>query len=405
MFLIRTALVNIKRYRYKSILNLLICIVLVVLLNLFIGNLESNRRQLKDTSETIRINAGISNLNGSQQNGLVIREHIVDAILESDYIANPAITVVLSAGLGGFPKENLQDHMTIDAAGVTRLEALNGITEFTLIPKTGTLLPQARPMGIPCIVEKGLLAEKNWSIGQTITLSMYYDYLDINNQYTLQQLKTEKLYIAGSILSSEGEYLPQVIVPFWWVREIFHEKNIPFVANEASFELKNPLLTNAFKKEMQEKLQLLEINPAAEFSYAGNALTVNDETFILSASRIQNNINMLTGFLPFILLIIILIGYITSYLLIQNRRGQYATMRSLGMSGRMCFVTFFMESIVVEVTGGAIGSLCSILLTKQINAILLITYVFFLLCYIFGTTVALNQLGKLSVMKSLSQKD
>ncbi len=405
MFYIRTALINISRYRYKSILNLLICIVLVVLLNLFIGNLESNRNQLKDASETMTIDARISNLNGSQQNGLVIRENIVDAILESDYITNPAITVVLSAGIGRFPKDNLQAHMTIDAVGVTRLEALKGVVSLELTPTAGTSLLLTKPSAIPCIVEQGLLNTNHWNIGQNITLSLYYDYLDINCQYTLQKLKTEKLYIAGSILSSEGDYLPQVILPFRWVRQTFQEKNIPFLANEASFQLKDPRQINDFKKVMQDRLHLLEINPAAELSYAGNALAVNDETFILSASRIKNNINLLTGFLPLILLIIIFIGYITSYLLIQNRRGQYATMRSMGMSGRMCFVTFFLESVVVEMIGGTIGCIGSYLLTRQRIGILLIIFLFFLFCYILGTTVALNQLGKLSVMKALSQQD
>lgn len=405
MFYIRTALINIKRYRYKNILNLLICIVLVVLLNLFIGNLESNRNQLADTSKTILINARISNLDGSLQNGLVIREPIVDAILQSKYITNPAITVVFSAVEGGFPKDNLQAGMTIDAAGVTRLESLNGVTEFDINLSPDPLLPIVQVNVTPCVVEKGLLSEKNWRIGQTITLSMCYDYLDMNCQYTLQKLKTEKLLIVGSILSLDGEYIPQVILPFYRAREIFQETKVPFLANAASFELKDPRQINAFKKEMKEKLHLLEINPASEYSYAGNALVVNDETFILSASRVQNNINMLTGFLPFVLLIIVFIGYITSYLLIQNRRRQYATMRSLGMSGRMCFATFFMESIIVEVVGGAIGSLASFLLRRQSAVILLITFVFFLLCYIFGTTVALNQLGRISVMKSLSQQD
>jgi ABC-type antimicrobial peptide transport system permease subunit len=379
--------------------------VLVTLLNLFISNLESNKQQLANISQTISINAQISNLNGTQQNGLVIQESVVDAILESKYIIYPAVSVVLSAGKGEFLKDNLQAHMTIDAAAVTSLEALNGITEFEISFTASNLSLILRKNTTPCIVEKGFLSENNWNIGQTVSLSLYYDYLDKDYQYTMQQLKTEKFFIAGSILSENGDYMPQVIVPFNWARNAFHEKKIPFLANAASFDLKDPRQINAFKKEMRDKLHMLELNPAGEFSYAGNALAVNDETFILSASRIRNNINMLTGFLPFILLIIIFIGYIISYLLIQNRRGQYATMRSLGMSRRMCFYTFFIESMFVEMTGGILGMLGSFLLTKQKITILSITFAFFLLCYIVGTTIALNQLGKLSVMKSLSQKD
>jgi ABC-type antimicrobial peptide transport system permease subunit len=379
--------------------------VMVILLNLFIGSLESNKEQLAHMSEVMSIHAQISNLNGTQQTGLVIKESTVDAILQSDYIINPAITVVLSAGMGEFPKENLKSHMTIDAAGITSIEAISGISEKNVLLAQGSSITFLRSSKPNCIVEKGFLDMNNWQVGQTITLSMYYDYLDKDSEYMMQQLKTEEFYIAGIVMSRDGEIVPQVIVPLQWAREAFHKKNIPFVANAASFIIKNPLQINEFKKEMYDKLHMLEINPASDYAYTGNALAVNDETFIQSASRIQDNIGLLTGFLPFILLIIVFIGYITSYLLIQNRRGQYATMRSLGVSNHMCFFILFTESIIVELTGGSIGVILSFLLTKQNIIILFITFAIFLFCYICGTTVALYQLGRISIIKALAQKD
>ena len=220
-----------------------------------------------------------------------------------------------------------------------------------------------------------------------------------------QKLKTEEFFIAGSVVSKEGVYPPQVIVPLLWAREAFQEQNIPFVANAASFYIKNPLQINEFKREMKEELHMLQINPASDYSYSGNALAVNDKTFLLSASRIQDNIGLLTAFLPFVLFVIVLIGYITSYLLIQNRRGQYATMRSLGVSSRLCFLILFMESLIVELIGGTIGIIISVLLTKQSGNILYLTFLIFIFCYISGTTVALYLLGRVSVMKALAQRD
>ncbi|MHB8127666.1 MAG: ABC transporter permease [Mobilitalea sp.] len=405
MFYIRTALTNIKRYKIKSILNLLICSIVVILLNLFIGSLESNKQQLADLPEAIPIYAQISNLNGTQQTDLVINESIVDGILQSKYISNPAITVVLSAGEGEVQEENLKSFLTIDAAGITCLEAISGLSEqeVTLAPDTSlTFLQTNTPT---CIVEERFLNQNNWKIGQTVTLSMYYDYRDRNSLYVMQQLKTEVFYIAGSVVSKEGVYPPQVMVPLLWAREAFQEQSIPFVANAASFYIKNPLQINEFKREMKEELHMLQINPASDASFSGNALAVNDKTFILSASRIQDNISLLMVFLPFILCIIVFIGYITSYLLIQNRRGQYATMRSLGVSSRICFYILFMESIIVELTGGTIGIIISVVLTKQSGMILFLTFLIFMFCYIGGTTVALYLLGRISVMKALAQRD
>ena len=405
MFYIRTAIINIIRFNKKSILHLLICAVVVLLLNLFMGSLDSNKRQLAALPQVIPINAQISNLNGTLQTGLVIREDKVDAILQSEYITDPAINIVLSAGVGEANVDKPRALATIDAAGITRLEAISGVTEqdVTLVPDASLdLLQFDAPY---CIVEEGFMEKNDWQLGQTITLTINYDYLDRNSQYMNQQLGVEDFYIAGSIKSSEGEYIPSILIPFQWARAAFTKLKLPFVANAAAFRIKNPLQLNEFKKEMKEKLQLMEINPMSDNAYAGNALAVNDETFILSASRIQDNIGLLNGFLPFILCIVIFIGYITSYLLIQNRRGQYAMMRSMGVSSRMCFFTFFIESIIVQLTGGTLGTIISVLLTKQRDRMQLYTFFIFLFCYICGTSAALYQLGRISVMKALAQKD
>ena len=405
MFYIRTAITNIIRYHKKSIINLLICTVVVVLLNLFLGSLESNKKQLAALPEVIPITAQISNLNGTLQTGLAIRDEKVDYLLQSEYIADPAFSIVLTATSGELPEGKIRALTSEDAIGITRLEAISGITEqnVTLAPEAS--LDFLQTDAPTCLVEQSFLDQNHWQIGQTITLTIYYDYLDKYSEYMTQQLGVEDFYIAGSILSTEGEYVPNIVVPFRWAREAFRKLNIPFVANAASFRVNNPLHINEFKKAMKEELHMLEINPMSDYAYAGNALAVNDETFILSASSIQDNIGLLTGFLPFILIIVVFIGYITSYLLIQNRRGQYATMRSLGVSSRSCFFTLFMESIMVELTGGILGTMLSVLLTRQLGLLQLITFFIFMFCYICGTTVALYMLGRISVMKALAQRD
>lgn len=405
MFYIRTAITNLKRYYQKSIINLLICIVVVVLLNLFIGSLESNKMQLEALPEVMPIQAQISNLNGTLQTGLMIREENLDQLLQSEYITDPAITVVLSVAVGELPEDKAGALANIDAAGITRLEAISGVVEqdVTLAPDTSIDFLQSDAQS--CIIEESFLNHNNWQLGQKITLAIYYDYLDRNSQYIMHELGVKDFFIAGSIKSTQGEYVPSVIVPFWWVRAEFTKLNLPFVANAASFYIKNPLELNEFKKEMKDELHMMEINPMTEYAFTGNALAVNDETFILSASRIQDNISLLTGFLPFIFIIVIFVGYITSYLLIQNRRGQYATMRSLGVSSRSCFFTLFTESIMVELTGGILGTMLSFLITRLMGILQFYTFLLFMFCYICGTTAALYQLGRISVMKALAQKD
>ena len=129
MFIIRTAITNLKRYRQKSIINLLICTVVLLLLNLFMGSLESNKRQLKALPEVMPIHAQVSNLNGTLQTGLVIREEKVDQFLQSEYICDLSMTVVLSVGVGENEENSPGALKTVDAAAVTRLQAINGVKE------------------------------------------------------------------------------------------------------------------------------------------------------------------------------------------------------------------------------------------------------------------------------------
>jgi hypothetical protein len=405
MFYIRTAIINLKRYYQKSVINLLICIVVVLLLNLFIGSLDSNRRQLSALPEVMSIYAQISNLNGTQQTGLVIREERVEKLLQSEYITDPAITVVLSAGVGELSEDNPGAEANIDTVGITRPEAISGLKEDDITLEPDFSIDFLQSDAHFCIVEESFLEQNNWQLGQTVTLSIYYDYMDIYSRFVLHQLGVEDFLIVGSVKSSEGEYVPSIIIPYPWVRAAFTRLSLPSIANSASFYVKDPLQLNEFKEAMKNEIKLLEINPMADFAYEGNALAVNDETFILSASRIQDNIRLLKGFMPIIFIIVVFIGYITSYLLIQNRRGQYATMRSLGVSSRNCFFTLFAESVMVELTGGILGTVLSVLLTRQIGITQIYTFLLFMFCYICGTTAALYQLGKISVMKALAQKD
>ena len=106
-------------------------------------------------------------------------------------------------------------------------------------------------------------------------------------------------------------------------------------------------------------LGLLPVSAESDLHYEGNALVVQDETFIKAAERIEESLTLLRGFLPLILFIAAGAGYLTAHLFIQDRRQEYALFRSVGV-GRVksCLIFFYRISAAGSSRLCAWNSLC-----------------------------------------------
>ena len=78
--------VNIRRYRFKSILNGMISMMTVVVLVFYLGNLVSARGQFEELPEAIPVRATVMNAAGTLNSGLFIRQQVLDMIYTSPHI-------------------------------------------------------------------------------------------------------------------------------------------------------------------------------------------------------------------------------------------------------------------------------------------------------------------------------
>lgn len=145
---------------------------------------------------------------------------------------------------------------------------------------------------------------------------------------------------------------------------------------------------------------MLDKVPTAELRYEGIALSVNDTTFRALASQLRQSMDALKGFFPFIVSIVIVISYITSFLLINSRQKEFALIRALGASKGKSFFLFFLEQLFLILLGEMVGILLAILLYQNIY-VTLSTGVIFLFTYLLGCLTALWRMGKTSVMETL----
>lgn len=405
MFLVENIRRNICRYRVKSLINLCICAMAVVLLNIYFGNLASSEQQLAELSEIMPVTACVSNLNGSQSVGLEIKEKTIKGIQQSPYIEDLVLSMQLAGAEGEFPRDQWKQYLNLPIQAANSVKGVLGLEWENIrlaedVPRD--FLESSKPY---ILVSNEALERNGWKVGDMIHLTMYYY---VSGKYGIIDwdfLSTEDFRIAGTmdITDFSSDVLPMdAVVPFAWAEDAFQENHLSYLADSAAFKLKNSEDLNAFKKEMKE-LQLLEIVTTADTDVAGIALMVRDGTYINSATRLRENIVLLKGFLPLMLLVVMGVGYITSYLLVQSRQGEYALMRAIGMSKAGCFIQRFLEHLAVEIVGGVLGVVISIILYPVRWQTLLETLTVFLLCYMCGTAAALWMQGRVTVIAALTQ--
>lgn len=408
MFFLRIALRNIWRCKLKSILTIFICICISTLLNLYWGNIVSNRNQLMDLSKSMPISCRITNLNGSKEVGLEIKEEQILNLKSSTHVKNPVFTVHLIAGEGEFPIEEWKKHLKIPIIGTNTIDGVEGITSEQITLKEGMNLDFLNSAVRSCIVSQKLMKEYKWEVGDSVSLNLYYYYHKDEFSLKIDPLNLVDFQIIGTMEEApyiDNGYLPpEILLPFEAVQEIYHAKEIPFSADSTSFYLADPLKLNDFKAEMK-KFNLLSIAPSAKDSYKGIALIVKDSLFIKAANRLRQVMDTLIRFLPIILFIVIFIGYIISYMMVYSRKKDFSIMRSIGFRYKEVFAVFFLEQFLLALCGNIVHSIVSAVFITHSLSILLVVNLWFLINFMLGNVISIWIFGKRNVMGALSQND
>lgn len=408
-FFIRQAARNIVRHRKKSILHILIGVLTVLILDVYAGNMDSTEKELAHLPEAIEVTARISTLNGSQREGMTIREDRVMGVRESKYVKDPVFTVRLKFGFGAFTVEEYKENLNHYGMGMNAPEGVSGMKreEVTFLSGVdGSILETAEKV---CILDASLMEERGLRLGDNVMLTIfYYRYALEGSEIFIEPLTTDTYKIVGSmqIEDYQGNWVPpEVIFPLDYMRETYHSQGIEFFADSGSFVVKDPFQLNALKAQMYDEVKFLPVITRAKNRTDGNALTIMDEAFIRSAETLSKNLALLRGMLPFLAVIVIFIGYLCSYLSLQSRREEYALMRSLGAGGGRSFFLLLGETALVEVAACLAGSLAAALFLRTDVGVLALSGEMFFLAFLSGAAMAVLSLHRLSVMEMLTKKD
>lgn len=409
MFAIRLIARNVSRHKYKSILHILIGVLTVLILDIYAGNMDSTGEQLAKLPEVLEVPAKISVLNGSLTEGMTIREDRMMGVRESVYVKDPVFTVRLKFGLGSFTAEEYKDNLNYYGMGINAVAGVPGMKREEITFLEGVDESVLETTQKVCILDADLMEKNGLRLGEDFMLTIfYYRYALDGSEVFIEPLTTDTYQIVGRVQIEDyrgGWMPPEAILPLDCVREAYHSQGIDFYADSGSFVVKDPFQLNALKEQMYHDVMFLPVITRALPRYDGNALTIMDEAFIRSAETLQGNLALLQGMLPFLVAIVIFIGYLCSYLSLQSRREEYALMRSLGTGRGRSFLLLFGETALVAAGASLLGSLAAFWLLGTKAVVLVLAGGLFFLAFLLGTTAALLALYRLSVMEMLSKND
>lgn len=399
--------VKIGRHKVKSLLTILMDMLVVFLLHTYLSNIANNEKQLAMLPEAIPVNAYVTTADGSRQTGIFIRDKLVQGLLDSAYVDRLQMDVRLKAGVDRVIPGQWHT-LNLYLEGVNCVEALGCIKESDVVWNTGEDASFLQGTEAKCIVSKKLFDRRGWKLGDKVTLCEWYYYREDERSPELfaNPLQTVECEIAGYV-DMTGKWderfvvPPDVIVPFHAVRKSYAEEGIPFFASSASFVLSDALSMNAFKQEMKE-LGFRSIAPTVpDNSLNGVALHVNDAAFIRTAQHLRQVIDTVRAFFPFLLLLIVGVGYLITLLLLQSRKNEMALLRSIGLNRRKCFRVFFVDQLTLVITGVVAGSVLSVLIQGNYGGNSALAGGLVGVCYLAGNSLALWKLLKVSVMEAL----
>jgi hypothetical protein len=411
MYVLSNAMKNIRRHARKSALYALICAVAAMTLQVYSAGIDAAQTQLRELPDAIPISASVASLDGKRFAGLQIQSVTVDGLLSSPYVGELKLTTLLGGWIGEKP-EDYMDAQTGHILAVNALTALEGFSAGDITWLAGYSPDALGGDEAVCLMDNSLMAQRGLSLGDVFPLNPYYYKYGTRGEITYENLELTRVRIVGAAdlrMAVTDTISPSVVLPMAFLRGVYDGLGVTFHASSASFFVRDSLALNDFKAQMKELRlnQVITDGSAALMVLAnqGTALVLNDATFISAATRLQESISLLTGFLPLMAVVLAAVGYFVAYLMIQSRREEYAVLRLLGKSKPSCMALYFTEMAALTVCGSLCGVIISAVFGIGGARAGAVVFLLFSLCFLLGSVIALLRLGRTNVMLALARAE
>lgn len=386
------------RSRGRSVLVLCIAALLAACMAFYVGNIGVNKAALQSLSDSVPVTVRITSRNGAKTAGLNIEAKPFDHLTEAG-VHDVRCTAVAA---GAFSPEVRAQEMFLGGDTIVRagnsLEALE-LSADNLHFADGQSAAFLSGDSAQCVIGEDYAERTGLHPGDTLSLEIYTVRQSMNGTI-YQMIGDAALKIIGTHSAPGGV---DVILPVNFLRTEAETAGVSFLYDSCSALVDDSTHLKGFKAEMQK--YFIDINPSAEDPNAGDALSVEDELFVKTASRLRQNIALFQSMLvPFFALIIGLV-VLTTFLTMRSTRRDMAIARSLGVSKWRCAAPNFISTVLLDMLGCAVilPILSAALHIPALSAHAI--FGLFTLCAALGTAAALLCLLRFDTLTLLTQVD
>ncbi|WP_316522351.1 hypothetical protein [Neglectibacter sp. CSJ-5] len=386
------------RSRGRSVLVLCIAALLAACMAFYVGNIGVNKAALQSLSDSVPVTVRITSRNGAKTAGLNIEAKPFDHLTEAG-VHDVRCTAVAA---GAFSPEVRAQEMFLGGDTIVRagnsLEALE-LSADNLHFADGQSAAFLSGDSAQCVIGEDYAERTGLHPGDTLSLEIYTVRQSMNGTI-YQMIGNAALEIIGTHSAPGGA---DVILPVNFLRTEAETAGVSFLYDSCSALVVDSTHLKDFKAEMQK--YFMDINPSAEDPNAGDALSVEDELFVKTASRLRQNIALFQSMLvPFFALIIGLV-VLTTFLTMRSTRRDMAIARSLGVSKWRCAAPNFISTVLLDMLGCAVilPILSAALHIPALSAHAI--FGLFTLCAALGTAAALLCLLRFDTLTLLTQVD
>lgn len=398
MFLLTEVKHQLFRNRGRTALSVCIAALLTLCMAFYVGNIGASEAALQSLSDSVPVTVRITSRNGAKTAGLNIEAKPFDHLTEAG-VHDVRCTAVAA---GAFSPEVRVQEMFL--GGDTTVRAGNSLEALELSADDlhfvdGQSAAFLSGDSAQCVIGEDYAKRTGLHPSDTFSLELYTVRQSMNGTI-YQKIGDAALEIIGTHSAPGGA---DMILPVNYLRTEAENAGVSFLYDSCSALVDDSMHLKDFKAEMQK--YFMDINPSAEDPNAGDALSVEDELFVKTASRLRQNIALFQSMLvPFFALIIGLV-VLTTFLTMRSTRREMAIARSLGVSKWRCAAPNFIGTVLLDMLGCAV-TLPILSVVLHIPALsTLVIFGLFTLCAALGTAAALLCLLRFDTLTLLTQVD
>lgn len=182
-------------------------------------------------------------------------------------------------------------------------------------------------------------------------------------------------------------------------RKIWNEL-LPRDVQAATFTLKN---TDKLS-ELKDYLETRGYSQVGKLGSIRKVIVIQDKHLEETVQNLNNHIRLYHILEPVMLLLFGIIGFALSYLLIRHRMNELGIMRSMGARKRQVFFSFFLEQLILFLAG-LVPTVVYAFIRPDKAGIYGGALMYFIICYLLGSALALIIMGRDRITDILFTKE